>query len=972
MTLRSLTSPELVLLRTAGQHSRLFLAGTETPPVVFAAQINQIFITHDMQAQVTYDSVTTGTHTNILPGMTLWIGSAAGLNDIGEARIRKTPTDSILYIGRESELALADNQYLTVIDEMRLWPRHVMIDDGVIKIDQDIAYSDQHTNFDPVPIMGPDAVIYADTYPVTVLFPEADESWIFDSTLSAKLWTVTAGTLANADTFAPILTIEAYPANGLIRVALKLTGANGKEFTGYRYVHVYDAAHPPVTVFQLNSFSGDHENGGFEFDVTMYGSTAKTSIRDRAPIILFAKDFYGTALQSIGQVAGRENIVVTGWIDGESIEQDPIAGTLRFTARGANYWLDKMPGYPSGVRLAKNTPALWTDMTALTVDRAVWHLLHWRSTATAVMDVRLTGDARLSAEFAPTSSALWQQIKEIATVRILAVPGVDPYGRLYLNCDPQVTPEVNRTWPILLNILKRDWHGKIDLRREVVHKIAMLNQSGIAVDASGSATAFFSLANGHTFKHFGDVMTMDGLLLSDQEQANELAGLQMAWKNNEFPQIDIALAANNRMFTLFPNQFASITIDVADTLRGIAYSGNLIPRSINYEWNAETGVLSPTISFEAETFPELAVDGDVPGIDDDLSYPPIPPFPPPPEPPVIEFPPTVENPDHPTTVVMASNKGVLYTTNFNDDFPVWYFMNGGLLFGIDTIDIVNLVVTPSGALYIHLGLGQKIMRASGLGGFWTTVAQSSDFGADVAIIGMGLNPIADDTIAIVAGGGRFEPEGKFKLMTGGVLSGSATTIAIRGEYYAAITFSSGRWIIAGSVMGVFATPWYWILSTGGGVVYHSPITGVVGEDAAARYMVTAGTGGNSYQWDAAAPGGYCLFTSGGTTVTRFETLSPRGLQGIAVSPVGLIAIANDGLDALYLTTDAGYTWSPLTATIPIGSDVIENCRDNNRFIFGGGIIVRLTLDLGMTYFDKMGNLGYIAPLIDISHIRFIA
>jgi hypothetical protein len=76
MTIHAATTPELNALRGDQQWSRLFLAGMENPPVVFACQVNQVFSTHDKVAQVAFDNVTAGVYTDVLPGMTVWIGDA--------------------------------------------------------------------------------------------------------------------------------------------------------------------------------------------------------------------------------------------------------------------------------------------------------------------------------------------------------------------------------------------------------------------------------------------------------------------------------------------------------------------------------------------------------------------------------------------------------------------------------------------------------------------------------------------------------------------------------------------------------------------------------------------------------------------------------------------------------------------------------------------------------------------------------
>ena len=253
MALHIATPTELTIIRSEPQWSEWYLAGWEMPPTIFSARVNQVFADDDARdqvAQVTYDAGV-GAFADVLPGMTLWIGSAAGLYDKGIARIRKAADATTLFIGEESEVDFDDDLFLTVVDEFAIWPKHVRIVAEVPYMDYETAYSDQHEDFDPVPIMGCDAVLDVANYPATVGFPEADDSWVFDSTISAYLWTASAGVLTGATTSDPTLTIASYPANGLIRVKLALTAANGKSFSGYRYVRVYDKDHRPHEVFQL-------------------------------------------------------------------------------------------------------------------------------------------------------------------------------------------------------------------------------------------------------------------------------------------------------------------------------------------------------------------------------------------------------------------------------------------------------------------------------------------------------------------------------------------------------------------------------------------------------------------------------------------------------------------------------------------------------------------------------------------------
>lgn len=989
MTIRAATIEELALLRAPGQATRLYLAGMEMPPVVFACVVNQDFPTHDRVSEIIYNAAT-GDYADVLPGMTVWIGSSAGKYDYGQARIRKAATADTIYIGEGSEINWANERHITVVDEMAIWPKHVYIDPdtNTVYMDRDVEYIDQHTAFDPVPIMGPDAVLDVSSYPATLRFPGASDSWVFDGAITTFAWTTTAGILTDADTADPLLTVGSYPANGLIRAALTVTADNGKSFTGYRYVHVYDAAHPAFTKFEVSNPSGDFESGGFSFDVTLHKNATRAEVRDRTPIILFARDWYGAAKQSIGQVTGRENIVIAGWVDGESINENPLAGTVTFTVQGPQFWMDKITGFPAGVEQTKKVPDVWTDMTALVVDRAVWHLLHWRSTLTTVCDIRLSGDARYADALASSSSTLWAQIKEIAYSSIFAVAGFNQYGMFYLFVHPQLVPAAERTWAVIQTLEKNDWSAQVDIRRRIVPETSMISLSGIALSRpNGKAKAYFSLSNGHVFKRWGRVEVIEKLLLTSQSQSNDLCGLVMGQRNSQYPELRFALH-NNRMFTLFPAQFVRFDLAIDDTLRGIIFSRNFLPKSITYQWDAEKGAFTTELSCEAETFAELATDGDIPGVIEpgEIVLPPegvevIPPVP------VVILPPTEPNTQRPRVVVLAgypgapgAGTGVYYTENGDEPDPAaieWVEMNDGLA-DEEMTQIAQLAVTPAGRLYILAN--NKVLVSKGLGWPWELLFDGSTGYTEVIgtpsgclVTAIGVNPNADDEIAVYGGRMRNYPDpGIYMVGLGGYES--PITINPAGilwprEGFAAILYSDNGWIVnsgqGAGIGGSISMPHTLKFTADGALV---SVLAAPGSDGVNNhYGAVAGTGDVCYRW--MGVGGFCRVTSSGTV---FEVLgiSPTTPQAVAPSPTGSIIMASS-VTTPFLSTDGGDTWESIADTVPIGPIAWENCRDENRWIFGGGTVIRFTADLGETYEEMEGNLSYIAPLLNVVFIRYI-
>ena len=84
---RAITSDELVLMRGGNQWSRAWL-GVFVPSVIFTARLNGAPAKNDLVSQLAYDGAS-GTAGDVRADMTLLVGSAAGLADLGVCRVRK-------------------------------------------------------------------------------------------------------------------------------------------------------------------------------------------------------------------------------------------------------------------------------------------------------------------------------------------------------------------------------------------------------------------------------------------------------------------------------------------------------------------------------------------------------------------------------------------------------------------------------------------------------------------------------------------------------------------------------------------------------------------------------------------------------------------------------------------------------------------------------------------------------------------
>lgn len=604
---RAITEPELALLRTENQWSELFLA-IHKPATVYTARVNQATF-GDPVVQVTYDGGS-GTLDDVLEGMTMYVGTSAGAYDKGMVRIREVPTETEFVIGESSEINWEDDDYLTVVDDFSLWSRHPVIRGTTAEMDYDVDYGDQHTYLDPVVNMGSHHVIWLEDG--GVITPDASESWALGATIESYLWVAEdASDTEDLDTATPTIT---YDTAGQYRISCTVTADNGKSTTGYRYVFVYDEDNLPVTQFELRSCSGSFDDGGWQFSLSLYDEVSVSDVRDRSLIILFAKDHYGSTQQSLGAFEGYENILAVGWATAESLEYSSDFSKVDFTVQGPAYWLSQINGYPVGMEYVAEGSAVWTDMDGLTVDHALWHLLHWRSTATLCMDIYVTGVESLASAMEAPIGNLWEQIKTMAYESVLANPACDRYGRLFIERYTSFMVAADRaSVPVVMEMTKADYVEPFNLERNTVPRTGMIEVSGISFDGA-TALPLFSRAPGIVLSRFGVSTSMDRLLLEDQDHCNQLSGLLYAHQNNLYPNLDITLGQNNRFIDIVPQQRLTLTIAVADFPRGIAWSTKkFLPQRLEYVFDGKTGVLTTVLELEGETGAGVTVN-DKPGV----------------------------------------------------------------------------------------------------------------------------------------------------------------------------------------------------------------------------------------------------------------------------------------------------------------------------------------------------------------------
>ncbi len=980
-----LSSIELDTQRARGQWSKTYLAIPQYH-TIFSAQLDDVPTSNDNVSQVNF-KLGSGTIANVLPDMTLYVGTTAGGYEIGFCRIRKTTTmddsgDGIFYIGRTSEIEwnTAGTVYLTVVDDFSPWQKPINGENG--RMDEDVTYSDQNSNFAPVVLMGAHRVKKLTGASVSIELGESADvsSWVIGSTISSRSWSLSGGTLDDATKVNPVAT---FTQAGTYLAYCTVTAANGKTSTGVRYVIIWDDEHPLISNFTFSNGRYSADDGGF--DVTLYQPTARASIRKRSLAILCTEDYAdGSNVTMPGKISGCENILACGRISDINVNQDSESGEISFTVKSDAYWIQQMSDYPLTLKRVTGTPAGWSEMSALNLQRALFYILQWRSNIMRITDVQIEPDTHTIEKIELSQGSIWSGLQEIGRM-IFAAPIVDMLGRLFIEIDPQMTPTNERDFPSVMAIEESDIKGGLNWVLRDTPPLSLLHFSGTAYNTSGASVSYFSLASGHAYGHLGVEESVDGALVSSQQELNDMCARYIGWKNRigcTWDDFEIEFAHSMRALDIAPRQYCYFELDDHHDPRGDGFAGNVIPREISFS-QSDTGFISFAVLFEPETSGGLSVTTTVPGMDDvDFSIPGggfdsprIPDIP------IVTFPPGVVNPNQPKKIVLATNHGVYYSVNFDSDSPNWQAMNFGLP---DATLVAGLTKTPSGALYVGVVASpgsypfQSIYRASGIGASWVRMFDASEYPqpSNNIIVAFGANPLENDTVAIHGGRKYSWPydgnggAGMLKVFKGGSLTHtSSTTIGNYRDRFGAIVFAANHWNVLCNLGFVFSGTNLIRYDSGGEFMDTELITGAAGDNSFDRYGVAGGAAEPIFYWSNSGYAGYGLITN---AVTTWKTNMDLNFEsGFSISPSGKVGLGCNNYSVPYKTTDGGATWNVLTGTLPTGSTVWKNCNDDNRWIFGGGSTLRLTMDQGAAYLNKIGDLYTLDPTVNIRFVEYM-
>jgi hypothetical protein len=622
------------------------------PVALFKARVNMASVTYPV-TRLTFDTVTLGTFDDVEPDMTLLLGSAEGLDDLGRVRVQNVATVANIPVGRVSrgvedgQLEVTDNAYITVLDDYRVWaklPYETLTDPSETFKDSDVAVGDFGTEPPPVAIMGAHFADYIDpiTGLITVAFDGSASYCMADgATIVSYAWVIGDGTVTVGSISAATLTAT-FPA-GKRWVHLSVVDSNGKGHTGHRFILAVD----PASDVTLQTGTVELQRltiAGQTLTVRLYGDVLRTTFPDGTLVMLWH--------DAPSSPSDRSFLKFVGWHQSDTwamratkngLVRDTVLTCLDVAGR-----LDTLPGFPQA--LERNAEEQhWAFMPELNISRALHYLLHWHSSALVVADFFLpaTGSSYPAMRLDSTGASLFDQTNSRA---LSIVPDH------YLTCDISGTLRVLPDWmlkdvgdrPAASTILTEDDYSDIRADYSRPPKVHVLRSSAVIASTAWEEDAFgedtlplaFSIAPGDAGafgQGVGESTTGEKLTIS-QAALNICEGHRFARLNSRDGLYSISLPHSDDVWDLEPALMQRIQLNVAATYaaqRGLSWTqtnGIVKEIQIRYATSKEGLVLTPTLTLERETFgyPATTVVPPDAGTPDDVETepPPILPVPP--------------------------------------------------------------------------------------------------------------------------------------------------------------------------------------------------------------------------------------------------------------------------------------------------------------------------------------------------------
>lgn len=552
----ALTAPNLVTLRgsstVAPSYAGSVYLSIVPQTIVFRALVNQVSFTASY-AEITFDTVTTGAFSDILPGMTVYISPATDLSKatfIGRAR--ESATATILKVN-ETSATIANNYVITVVDDYRIWDRLGRMVSGVLKMDYNVNFRQL------LPLVYSLKSAYADwvdtvTDELEISFAPFAVAATSGATISTWAWdvgdgTITVGTASTQD-------ITATFPQGFRWVYLTVTDSGSRAITRKIPVWAHGDTYAPQLLTAGNlSVTANVASG---VDATVSAFAGVESILDNTLVCAWsAEEIYQDAT---GSLVG-DNIAFVGRLrkhtDTTRTEAQAVIDSERqYTIEGALTQLARIEQLPYEM-LNDTTPTLFGQIANMTLWRGIVYLLSECSTFLELHSLYF--DDTTDDYLAPTRNPVGNILNAINDLAgsINSALQMNYSGQAEIVLDLRMATTAQRTAAVTV----ADWNQSdildIQLDHSHVRTVGRLKASGGAYNSTSNLYATYeSLAPGVAQDYPEGTSSLDKQVLT----ANAVGAVAQLELNTRAGNAFERAQEVDTLTVLFPDGYHSVLI----------------------------------------------------------------------------------------------------------------------------------------------------------------------------------------------------------------------------------------------------------------------------------------------------------------------------------------------------------------------------------------------------------------------------
>lgn len=592
---------------------------------------------------ISYDTVSVGNYANVKNGMTMLIGTSAGLADMGKIRVRGA-TATALTVAENSDIAWTNGLFLTVLDFFEIWPVFQYLEqsgeDVTIYKDYDIAYTDQNKYLGSTICMGSHYAGFMPPVGGLDIYYSATGTYNLSEDDLTYAWEFPGSTSTGSNAYDP--GYIHYDVPGHYTTSLTVTSSNGAVDTSYRHISIYNKSGQgdvlPPRKWGIENLSGSRDEGGYTARIWTYADDPKEII-DGSLIVIFAEDQYGSTKQSIGgNSTGRESIVFTGYIKTNSISYDYQSSKVEFDVVSPSIKAKSVSGFSISVDNVATDPTSWFYLKDLTCHKAVYHYLRWHSTVLMCNDFAYRGTDFSILNITTNRQSIYDAAQSFMDNALAGNIVSDRQGKTWAETSVAATDNAAAVLPNTFKLNKWDWMGSLEIGEAQEQVISYMEVGGVQYDGSSTGTnAYLCCVPGTAPAAHGTTSEREGLALSSQEQLNQLAGNLFAYSNARFPSVQMMLSGNYRNLDIAPNEIIRLTIYAQDTNSDIEWNEKAFHiTDMDLSYDPESAVLLPSLVLHEVTQGNTGDTIVIPPMPptENPNIPPIPPIPPV-EPPVV-------------------------------------------------------------------------------------------------------------------------------------------------------------------------------------------------------------------------------------------------------------------------------------------------------------------------------------------------